>query len=114
MQPSQGAMLLSQFLASNNLAIQTSRGDGHYLLYSVCESCRSQFTSDLEVDLNAVKDKIFIEVLQHRDEYLPFMTKPTHCGLMKELRAYLLYRRYNSDFGDMVSLMIANALQTKI
>jgi hypothetical protein len=103
-------MDLTSFLLQHNLVILTSPGDGHCFLHSTITSLWHQ--RKISTDLNALKSSIFIEIAARADHYAPFLKQEEK--LFPSLNAYINRRKYNSGFGDMLPLVIANIFSVNI
>lgn len=96
-------------IMNTNWSIVPSPGDGHCLLYSVNTAWRDQLINRRQVDLNQLKQDIFIETFKHADEYKSFMQPSTSHVLFSQMESYLLKKQYNTCYGDLVPAIIANA-----
>ena len=105
-------MKLQQFLIQNKFEITISRGDGHCLLYSMVTSFTSQL--NIKVDLNKLKSYIFIETIKNASLYANFLIDCSQKTLLNSLNKYLLQKCYNSSYGDIIPLIIANAFKAKL
>jgi hypothetical protein len=103
-------MNFSTYINGAGLTETRSPGDGHCLLYSIVTSYTCQLK--LPLDLNALKSGIFIETILHADQYDQFLQN--HENLQSCLHQYLLLKRYNTSFGDLLPFIIANVLVINI
>ena len=90
--------------------IITTPGDGHCLLHAI----RLSWSHQLDIpppSLHHLQCAIFVEALNNYDVYQAFLhqshDKITYIKCMSD---YILKKCYNSDFCDMVPLMLSNAL----
>ena len=93
---------------SNKLVIHPSPRDGHCLLHSI-KSCLS-FTKK-SVSLENLLHLIRTEFFANKLLYAAFCPD---VNLVHQLNCYLDHRIYNSQFGDLVPLILANALHLTI
>ncbi len=96
-----GIISKASFLARTGLCIRPSKGDGHCLLYSVCNSVNSQLLCIPSLDYHAVKSCLFLHTLSRLLNYAPFMEPATHRSVLKGLNTYIKNKRYNQSFGDI-------------
>ena len=92
--------------------IQTLR-DGHCLLHATRLSWINQ-TKTKPPSHEDLKAKVFIETITNSDKYLSFMNHQNRSIMLNECKMYTLYKHYNSAFGDIVPLILANALNIEI
>ena len=85
-------------------------GDGHCLLHSICESLAGQYSDLTQVGYNELKALIRSEVMNNTTVYLPAIDDNDIKRLKLEMDNYLDYKLYNSSFGDMVPLILAQIL----
>lgn len=98
----------------NGWSVVPSPGDGHCLIHSVNTSWRNQIHHKPPMDNDAIKALVFTETVSHADQYLPFTEDCSVASLMHGLHTYLLQRRYNQSFGDLVPCIMANAMNVHI
>ena len=98
-------MLLSQYLNANNLKVINATADGHCLLHSLATSFYYQLGKTN--DYHDIKCSLFKETLRNRSAYINFTSNQRN--LTNLMKNYLLYKQYNSDYGDILPLVIANA-----
>ena len=105
-------MKLSEALDNGGLTIVPSPGDGHCLLHSVVSSYESQLPHLPLLTIEDLKARIFIETVNHLNEYTSFLVAPLNepSYMMHQLRVYLESKIYNHDFGDLIPRVIANSL----
>ena len=101
-----------QFLVDNHLVITPSKGDGHCLIYSVISSLKGQLNKSTTPE--EVKSQIYVESINNITHYLPFIKDASRGRFSTYLRQYILYKRYNNQYGDIAPLVIANALGVTI
>ena len=104
-------MALSRALISRGWTISKSPGDGHCLLHSVLSSWRNQLPHKppKDLDLEHIKAHVYIETVQNPGDYAPFLSQGSNLQLFKGLSQYLLHRKYNQEFGDLVPVIISNS-----
>ena len=98
------------YLTCENLVVSQSPGDGHCLLHSVIKSYQAQL--NIHLDLNTIKSAIFIETVSKVDHYVHFILPGEK--LLICLRKYIINKNYNNSLGDLLPLIIANALSVNI
>jgi len=94
--------------------VPTAR-DGHCLLYAVIISWIMQLPNVPPPTLHDLKCGIFLESLNNRHIYREFLHD---VASNKEyavcISKYLLHKHYDSTFGDLVPVIIANALSVNV
>ena len=98
----------------NNLKGHISPGDGHCLLWSLITSMKYQQHGSRSISMDELKAYVFCETINNADKYLPFVKDMSPRNLFSGLRAYLLSKCYNQDFGDIVIKVLANAFNVKL
>ena len=92
-----------------------SPADGHCLLHSIVSSLKAQYRQtygDLTID--HLCDIIRDQIRYNENLYLPFIKNAYHATRVKGMEDYLNLKRYNTRFGDLVPLIIANGLGINI
>ena len=107
------AMSLSRYLNTKSWIISPSAGDGHCLLYSVCASMGGQALQQ-HIDYSELKSLVFIETITNVESYASFLIPSSSRGVIKGLQNYLLRKHYNHAFGDIIPLIVSNALNVDI
>ena len=92
------------FLLKENLVLSVSPGDGHCLLYSIITCYRYQL--NFQLDLNKLISLIFIETVSKAEYYEQFLSSEDK--LLLSLNKYIIDKNYNTSFGDLLPLIIAN------
>ena len=92
--------------------VSKSKGDGHCLIHSIISSMNSQHATNLNHSL--LLHDIEVEVENNAFRYLPAIEGFSHDLLKQQMKAYLIYKVYNSSFGDVVPLTIANILKVDV
>ena len=90
-----------------------SPGDGHCLLHSLVTSWNSQlvpYHGYNPVNLETLKSMIFLETINNAYSCLPFVEDLRRVNLISGLKLYLLEKRYNQSFGDLVLQIVPNAM----
>ena len=108
------SMRLNRILMQSDMELHQAPGDGHCLLHSVITSWNKQLSTLPPLNMERIKSSIFLETIHNSDRYLPFCDPPTSKSLIKGMRKYLLSRSYNQSYGDIVPVVIVNALKQKI
>ena len=101
-------MDINHFLDSKKLTLTPSPGDGHCLLHSTISSLQHQLGHNLT--LEALKSQIYTESLNNINEYINFINDSSRSLFSTYLRQYLIYKNYNTQYGDIVPLILANTL----
>ena len=57
---------------------------------------------------------MYTHMLLNAETYAPFMVPSTVSSVILGLNSYLLYKRYNQNFGDCVPLIAASVLNTEL
>ena len=97
------------------LQIMKTAGDGHCLLYAVLISWTLQLKTELPPSLHMLKCAIFMESLCNRDIYMEYMHDVnTNADYARSVSKYLLQKHYASAFGDLVPVIIANAMSLTV
>ena len=78
----------------------------------VSPPCNSQLPSITGLSLESIKMSITNEVNNNVEEYMSFALSVA--SLTQQMKAYILYRDYDSAFGDMVPLVLARAYSINI
>ena len=99
---------------SNNdyLLIIPSPGDGHCLLHSVISSCKHQLHHD--IDIHCLKSHIFIEANANYALYRQFLETDDNNNFAISLGSYINNKIYNNSFGDILPLIVSNALKINL
>ena len=90
-----------------------SSGDGHCLLYSIIESMRCQHNC-IKINLNKLIDCITVELLVNKQFYTDSTDYISERNIEDALNMYIQSRVYSTSFGDLVPIIIANALCVNI
>ena len=90
--------------------ISRSPGDGHCLLHSILTSLTNQIGST--INLNSLKSQIFIETLKRAQIYSTYI--PDSESLLSLLHKYMLQKKYDTSFGDILPNIIANTLRINL
>ena len=94
--------------------IEKSPGDGHCLMHSIVTSMSSQMNSSDNIDLNYVKSAIMDEITNNSSRYVEAIDGRNLKSLIRGMRQYLLEKKYDTPFGDLVPYIIANALNMNL
>ena len=89
-----------------------SNPDGHCFLHSFASSYTNQICRGM-MPLFKLKCLIIKEVVNNLDTYTPFINLD-NVSLLKQLHLYIFKKIYNTDFGDLVPLVTANAIEVNI
>ena len=104
-------MLDSGFLQNKSDIAKVPR-DGFCLLHALCLSLKSQFPSTHEFQINELISLMKPEAISH-EVYLPAFENSLD-SLKIGLYRYVYSRVYDSNFGDIVPLLLANSLGVDI
>ena len=91
-----------------------SPADGHCLLHSVTKSFNAQHGGLNELSLKHLISMIKVETLQNESEYLPVIENMSIENLTNGLHNYIVNRRYDTSFGDLIPVIVSNALKANI
>ena len=91
----------------NHCEIKKSKPDGHCLLYSLQTAFRSQLSPPVECTPRQLLEIVQEEIGHHLERYLPAIELDE---LYNDYRMYAEFKVYDTDFGDLVSVIICNAL----
>ena len=90
--------------------IEKSIPDGHCLLYSVICGMKSQINCPKIYDLNEIVRLMYHETMSNLDMYTDFLINGTSTDLIYYMCLYLYDKVYDTPYGDMVPLVLANDL----
>ena len=90
-----------------------SEGDGHCLIYSLVHSYNTQPSVDLELDHVILLQMLSKHTISQRQKY-SIATNGSVKDLLYQLDNYIYRKEYNSDFGDIVPDVLAEALNVII
>ena len=89
-------------------------GDGHCLLHSIIGSWSNQITNPKPPTLETIKCHVYIESINNLTKYLAFFPQISKFAYIKQLKDYIIHKKYDSAFGDTVPMIIANSLSISI
>lgn len=92
---------------ANNTSIIPSAPDGHCFLHSIVTALTYEGYSNYCVSTNVLCDLIYSEVLNNLNVYTAFCLTN---DIIHQMNNYILHKIYNTDFGDIVPLIISNAI----
>ena len=95
----------------NVFSITRSSPDGHCFLYSIISALNSDGWSITKDDLC---QSIEFEIFDNTNVYLPFMGEDSSLLLFQSLYAYTVDKHYDTEFGDLIPQICANALNVNI
>ena len=87
-------------------------GDGHCLLHAIVKSCASQRPDKYEIHEEKLLHLLRRETLENSHRYMQFLLN--RGSLKTGLENYVRHKVYNSEFGDIVPLVLSNALGLNI
>ena len=94
--------------------IETSPGDGHCLLHSILTSYTHQLQNHPMITLPSIKASLTYEIHDDSFRYLPFVENNGAGALGRGMQSFLVDRQYDQSFGDLVPMILANALGLQI
>lgn len=95
----------------NGTLVLRTLGDGHCLLHAVILSWHHQIIKKLPPSLHELKCAIFVESVIHRSYYTDFLPDlSSKEQYMKLVADYVLRKNYNTSYGDIVPVVLSNAL----
>ena len=103
-------MDLYRHLHSEGLYIIRSPGDGHCFLHALSTAFLHQLGTTM--DLHTIKSSIFTETVTKAEYYAQFLVNGKM--LLHYLHQYIVNKCYNTPLGDLLPLIIANALSVKL
>ena len=92
--------------------VEYSPGDGHCFLHSVKSSLKSQWGTEVSIDI--LLRLIRHETIINRIDYIPVINGNNVYNLTKGLSDYTERKIYDSWYGDIVPTITANALDIKL
>ena len=66
------------------------------------------------LDLDEVKAQVFLDTITNPNRYLNCMPYLSMSNMISEMRKYLLEKCYNSDYGDVLPFILANAFGVNV
>ena len=91
-------------------AIKKSPGDGHCLLHSVIYGMKNQLSVQRTCDLNEKTELIRHETTSNIDLYVSILLQGTRAILLSQMNMYIYDKMYDTRYGDMLPLVLCNAL----
>ena len=80
----------------------------------MADSCNSHTKLNSPITIEQLKCMILEEVAEHANLYLQFLVDSSHDDLRYHMNQYVFNKMYNTDFGNLVPLVIANVLHVNI
>ena len=99
---------ISKFLESSK--VYDVLGDGHCLVYSWKVALRASNTTDFKPSYEALLCLIAMEVERNEDKYSSFLVST---NIDKDVKKYLLEKKYSSEIGDVIINFLANSTSTE-
>ena len=90
--------------------VTKSSADGHCLLHSVVSSLKLQLRPRVELSSTQLLEIIYDEITSHLDKYTYAVDNNDRRALFYGYHMYASYKIYDTDFGDLVTSFICNAL----
>ena len=100
--------MLSNCLLQRNYKIVKSPADWFCVLHSVSRSLNAQISHCYDLDINKLITCLKEEAMQHIDEYSGF------CESISALIDYIENKNYETDFGNVIPLLLANSTEIDI
>ena len=94
--------------------VSKSDGDGHCFIYSFINSVNSQLPHKRIPSTKHILRMIEKEAMQHFEKYLQDVEGNSKETLMREMRGYILHKKYDTWFGDLVPLLTSNAFEIDV
>ena len=89
--------------------VMTSPGDGHCFIHAAVNSLNG-IASASNFDVSVLLKYLFDETVHNADRYIDFIDGNGRESLLHGLNEYVHDRRYDTSFGDLVPIILANAL----
>ena len=99
--------MLSSGALQNSFKIVKSPGDGFCLLHSMCVSLKAQFPHICDFNVTKLIKLLKEEAIRYKQIYSIAIKSPG--ALEYEMYDYINNKNYDSDFGDIVPLLLANS-----
>ena len=99
-----------------NYNIVKSPGDGHCLIHSVLTSLNFGLSAESNSNVNAsgLFSKLTDETVKHANRYVDFIDGNGSESLLCGLDEYIHDRKYDTSFGDLVPIILSNALSVNL
>ena len=94
--------------------ISISPGDGHCILHSVICSYNSQHGAKPSLEMGHLITLIRYEVMDNVTDYIPHIDDNSRLKLFTYLNRYINNKVYDTSFGDLVPLIVANAIRMNL
>ena len=94
--------------------VEKSPADGHCFLHSVVRSSNAQHVNNVWLTLATLKRKFRRQVVDYSNKYMGFLIGSTKEMLMWGSNDYIDRKHYNTKFGDLVPMIVADALHMDI
>ena len=94
--------------------IKQAPADGHCLLHSFVACVNSQLYGYAHYDLADVIVAIHKETMANIAEYAAYFRNENSATLLRDMEKYLYQKHYNTRFGDLVPMILANAFQLNL
>ena len=95
-------------------AVSKTVGDGHCFLYSVIDSHNKQHPCRQNLHLDDLKQLIVSEVENYSNRYIAGTIGRCRNRLFHGLTRYIEFKEYDTNFGDLVSIITSNALALNV
>ena len=100
--------MLSSEALQNDFKIVKSPGDGLCLSVSMCVSLKAQFPYICDFNVTKLIKLLKEEAIQYQEIYSIAIKSPG--ALEYQMYVYINNKNYDSDFGDIVPLLLANSI----
>ena len=94
--------------------IKPSIGDGHCFIYSLRDSYNSQLKYMPNTNSSLLLKKLESETLKNARLYSTVIPNKSQAVLLEQMKQYIDYKNYKTLFGDMVPLIMCNALNINL
>ena len=94
--------------------IKPSTGDGHCFIYSLRDSYNSQLKYMPNTKSSLLLKKLESETLKNARLYSTVKPNKPQAVLLDKMKQYIDYKNYKTLFGDMVPLIMCNALNINL
>ena len=86
-------------------------GDGHCFISSILKSLSSQWPNTFSFSKDELLSKIERETLDNMNDYAAFLNdENTKSHLVRSMYQYILDKKYDTSYGDLIPLITANAV----
>ena len=99
----------------SNHKVVKSPGDGHCFIHAAANSLNVNSTMPTPLDdVSVILKQLSDETMHNSNRYVDFIDGNGRGSLLQGLNEYVNNRRYDTSFGDLVPIIIANALSVSL